>query len=52
MGGYWKFQGGGGLKGQILLKFPEEWKVSNQTPLGMGEYGHFVQHHSECLKRH
>ena len=34
--GYWKFQGGGGLKGQTLLKFREELKVSNQISLGVG----------------
>ena len=29
MEGYWKFQGGGGLKGQTVLNFSEELKVSN-----------------------
>lgn len=33
---YWKFQGGGGLKGQTLLKFSEELKVSIQISLGVG----------------
>ena len=40
---YWKFQGGGGRKGQTLFKFPEEWKVSNQISLGVGEVWTFSE---------